>query len=257
MNVAYTLVERIGKEEGIFRIKESNTLSRQQVWRMFDRIAHRYDLLNHLLSFGQDFAWRKKLIGFLPERNNQIILDLATGTGDVLLSILNRSTKISRAYGVDMARNMLKKGQQKIAEKGLQDQIYLFPADAMALPFALDSFDVVTIAFGIRNVVDVEHTLKEIYRVLKTHGKVLILEFSLPENPFLCKIYLFYFRKILPLIGGVISGDFSAYQYLNRTVEKFPHGAAFLQHLVMAGFTNVRNFPLTFGVATIYTGDKV
>ena len=235
---------------------ESQEPSRHDVFRMFDRIAHRYDFLNRFLSFGRDVYWRKQIVRFLPSRSNLDILDLATGTADVLLTLCRKSDCIATGGGVDMAGRMLRGAQTKVASCGLQNKLTFVRADATRLPFASASFDVVTIAFGIRNFIDVRETLQEIHRVLATGGRLLILEFSLPSNRLIRCGYLFYFRHVLPLLGSLISGDSHAYRYLNRTVETFPYGENFCDIMRKAGFAEVRTWPLTFGVAAIYQGDK-
>ena len=229
--------------------------SRHEVWRMFDRIAHRYDLLNHLLSFNRDRAWRKKLIRLLPEGKNLKVLDLATGTADQLLALYD-SGRVASGVGIDPSEKMLEIGQAKIAERRLQNFLQLSAGSGEQIPFEDATYDAVTISFGIRNVTDVPGALAEMYRVLSPGGKALILEFSLPNNALMKAMYLFYFRKILPFLGGLISGDRHAYRYLNRTVETFPYGKAFVDLMQAAGFKNVAAEPLTFGVATIYSGDK-
>ncbi len=231
------------------------TPSRAEVWRMFDRIAHRYDLLNHLLSFNRDKAWRRKMTTLLPKRCKLVLLDLATGTADQLLAIFN-SGQIARGVGLDPAEQMLAIGRQKIEERGLGDKLTLQTGSAEQLPFADRSFDIVTMSFGIRNVTDVSLALKEIHRVLKPEGRALILEFSLPKNGLLRRTFLLYFRHILPRLGELISGDATAYRYLNQTVETFPYGEDFSALMTKAGFVDARRTPLTFGVATIYQGDK-
>lgn len=222
---------------------------------MFDRIAHRYDLLNRLLSFRQDVAWRKRLAKLLPERPGLRVLDLATGTGDVLLSLHQCSGRVVSGVGVDMAGNMLAFGRRKIADRGLDQDLRMVRGDAMCIGFQDASFDVVTIAFGIRNVSDVPRALREMRRVLAPGGRALVLEFSLPGNALFRGAYLFYFRHVLPRIGALISGDRYAYRYLNQTVESFPYGEAFCFLMRDAGFERVRAHPLTFGIATIYEGD--
>jgi demethylmenaquinone methyltransferase/2-methoxy-6-polyprenyl-1,4-benzoquinol methylase len=230
--------------------------SREKVWRMFDRIAGRYDLLNRLLSFRQDVRWRKKLVQHFPSAKNLQMLDLATGTADVLLSLFKQSENLERGVGIDMAREMLKVGRGKVHKEQKDNQIVLYPADAMHLPFRDNSFHLVTIAFGIRNVLDLNKGLGEMNQVLKKGGRLLVLEFSLPSSRWFRKIYLFYFRKILPVIGGIISGDMYAYNYLNQTVETFPYGEEFCNLMLEAGFSKVKFVPLTFGIASIYIGDK-
>lgn len=223
---------------------------------MFDRIAHRYDLLNRLLSLWQDVRWRNRLAEELPDRDNLRVLDMATGTADVLLSLHQKNRRINRSVGIDPAARMLGMGRQKIVERGLQTVISLLPGDAMAVPCKTERFDAATIAFGIRNVPDVPLALREMYRVLKPGGRALILEFSLPDNRLFRRLYLLYFRHVLPRIGGLISGNFYAYRYLNRTVETFPYGEAFSVLMREAGFANLRRRKLTLGVATIYIGEK-
>jgi len=231
-------------------------IPRTNVWLMFDRIAHRYDLLNRLLSFRQDVAWRNKLARFLPAGKALSVLDVATGTGDVLISLHNKSGRIKKAIGVDMSEKMLEAGREKISRLNLDSVISLQTGNATDLKFADETFDVATISFGIRNVDDVDKALTGMYRILKPGGRALILEFSLPKSALLKTLYLFYFRKILPKIGGLISGDSYAYGYLNQTVEEFPYGLAFAGIMKKNGFQNVRFNPLTFGIATIYQGDK-
>lgn len=227
---------------------------RENVHRMFDRIAHRYDLLNHLLSGNRDRAWRRQMIRLLPEGTKLEALDLATGTADQLLA-LHESGRIQRGTGLDPADKMLEVGRRKIAARNLEDSLILQRGSAEQLPFADRTFDLVTISFGIRNVTDVPRALGEMRRVLRPGGRTLILEFSLPPNRFVRAGYLFYFRHILPHLGSVISGDAYAYRYLNRTVETFPYGDAFCDLMQSAGFTGVKAHRLTLGIATIYQGD--
>lgn len=222
---------------------------------MFDRIAFRYDLLNRLLSFRQDVAWRKRLCAYLPDRGNQRILDLATGTGDVLLAVFRGSSKVAGGVGLDMSANMLRFGKKKLEDAGLAREFGMMRSDACAIGSADATFDTATMAFGIRNVPDVPGALREIHRILKPGGRALILEFSLPPNRAFRMFYLFYFRHILPFAGGLVSGDREAYRYLNSSVESFPCGEAFLELLRDAGFSKVRALPLTMGIATLYLGD--
>lgn len=223
---------------------------------MFDRIAHRYDLLNRLLSFGRDVAWRRRMARNLPDVEGLHVLDLATGTADVLLFFHAESRRLAYGVGVDMSSGMLAHGREKVLRAGLSHKVALVRGDATAIPVAEGSFDVVTISFGIRNVVNVEAGLREMRRVLRPSGRALVLEFSLPRNPFIRVPYLFYFRHVLPRVGGLISGNADAYRYLNRTVETFPYGEAFCALMTGAGFKRVASQPLTFGVATLYVGEK-
>lgn len=236
-------------------LNEQEAPSRVQVWAMFDRIAHRYDLLNRSLSFGQDQRWRRRLARYLPERSELRLVDLATGTADQLLW-LAEDPRINKGLGLDLAEKMLAIGRDKIERAGQSDKLELETGDATALPLPDACADVVTMAFGIRNVESVSAALAEIRRILKPEGRVLILEFGLPQYAVIRRSYLWYFRHILPRIGGWISGDAHAYRYLNRTVESFPYGADFCALLEQAGFHTVQAHPLTFGVAFIYQGDQ-
>jgi demethylmenaquinone methyltransferase/2-methoxy-6-polyprenyl-1,4-benzoquinol methylase len=230
--------------------------SRAESWRMFDRIARRYDLLNRLLSCRCDVAWRNKVAEYLPDRSNQCVLDIATGTADLLLSLFRRSQQVGSGIGIDMSPKMLELAREKIAGRQLDNKISLVRADALRLPFANGSFDAVTIGFGIRNVPDVPAALAEMHRVLKPGGKVLVLEFSLPRNRLMRRLYPFHLRGIIPRLGALISGDGYAYRYLNETVETFPYGDQFCDLMKQAGFCNVSAVPLTFGIATIYHGSR-
>ena len=236
--------------------KKQQGPERENVYRMFDRIAGRYDLLNRLLSFRQDVAWRKKVAALLPQKDQLAVLDLATGTGDLLLSMQQHAPRITSGVGLDMAGEMLKYALFKTKEKNLSDTLTYIRGDAVNIPFADHSFDAVTIAFGIRNVTDVLKSLGEMFRILSDDGKALILEFSLPRNRLVRAGYLFYFRHILPLVGGLISGDSYAYRYLNKTVETFPYGKEFCILMENAGFSDVKEHRMTFGIATIYEGRK-
>jgi demethylmenaquinone methyltransferase/2-methoxy-6-polyprenyl-1,4-benzoquinol methylase len=229
--------------------------SRERVWEMFDRVAPTYDLLNRLLSAGCDIGWRRRLAAHLPNGSDLAVLDLATGTGDILLT-LAETGRTNIGVGLDMASAMLRRGREKSAARGWSDRITWIRADAGKLPIGSGTFDVVTIAFGIRNFVAVERSLAEIHRVLKPGGRLLILEFSLPENALVRRFYLFYLRHVLPLVGRIISGDRYAYRYLDRTIEAFPYGDAFCRLMNGAGLVRSRALPLTMGVATLYQADK-
>ncbi|MBW2109802.1 MAG: bifunctional demethylmenaquinone methyltransferase/2-methoxy-6-polyprenyl-1,4-benzoquinol methylase UbiE [Deltaproteobacteria bacterium] len=223
---------------------------------MFDRVARRYDLVNRLLSVGIDRFWRKKMAAYLPPGHNLNVLDLATGTADQLLFLFKGSHRIGSAIGLDLAEKMLAIGRAKIARAGLSEIVSLRIGDATEIDAPPDAFDAVTISFGIRNVKHTNRALSEMYRVLKPGGRVLVLEFSLPERPLLRGAYLGYLRYFVPGIGGWVSGDLRAYRYLNRSIEAFPSGPAFLNLLSGAGFAAVVAHPLSFGIATIYCGDK-
>ena len=221
---------------------------------MFDRIAHRSDVLNRSLSFGRDVAWRKRLRRHLPTDRDLVLVDLATGTADQILFLLDGPGHIREARGYDLSEEMLSLGREKIARKGLADTVTLHTGDAMRSPQPDQSADIVTISFGIRNVEDVPTALADMRRALVPGGKLLVLECSLPPNRFLRRAYLLYFRHVLPKLGGLVSGDRHAYNYLNQTVETFPCGEAFCDLMRDAGFARVAAEPMTFGVATLYSG---
>lgn len=223
---------------------------------MFNRVARRYDLLNHLLSLGSDIGWRKTAASLLPEREGARLLDIAAGTGDYLISFCRRHREIELAVGLDLSEEMLAIARQKIVGRKLQDRVFLIQGDALRLPFSENSFDTVTVAFGVRNFPDVPRSLAEMHRVLKPAGEALILELSLPQNKLFNELYLFYFRYILPVLGGLVSGQYRDYRYLNESVESFPCGEAFVSLLTAAGFKDATAMPLTFGVANIYKGAK-
>ncbi len=224
---------------------------------MFDAIAHRYDLLNRLLSFGQDVKWRRALAESVSDARFARILDVATGTGDVLLAVADGCACERFCVGMDMAGKMLELARTKLAEKPAANRGFaLVRCDAGAIPLRADGFDAVTIAFGIRNVPDVSQALRGMCRVLAPGGRLAVLEFSLPSRRIIRFLYLLYFRRVLPLLGGLVSGDYDAYRYLNRSVESFPYGQAFCGIIAASGFDNVAACPLTWGVATLYTGEK-
>lgn len=222
---------------------------------MFDRIAPRYDLLNRMLSFRQDVAWRNRMARYLPAGENLRLLDVATGTADQIFSLIKQEPRLRTAVGVDMSEGMLEVGRAKVRQRGLADRVTLRTGDAAGIPESDATYDAVTISFGIRNVVDVVKALADMRRVLRPGGRVLVLEFSLPGwKPFRA-LYLLYLRHVLPVLGGWLSGDREAYTYLNVTVETFPYGTAFCALMKQAGLVNVQYHPLTFGIATIYQGD--
>ena len=229
--------------------------SRRGVHKMFDRIAGRYDLLNHLLSANIDKRWRRKVAALLPPGDNLAVLDLAAGTGDQLIS-LHDSGRVAEGIGIDLADRMLEIGREKIKSLGLSDKLSLEHGDAQEIPYPDGRFDATTISFGIRNMTDVPRALAEMRRVLKPGGRSLILEFSLPPARLVRGPYLFYLRRILPKLGAAISGDGSAYRYLNETIETFPHGLLFCDLMRKVGFEDVDHKRLSFGVATIYWGDR-
>ena len=224
------------------------------VTKMFNAIAHRYDFLNHLLSGGIDIYWRKKAISKLEVESNDLVLDLACGTGDFAIEAFNQ--KKCRVVGTDIAQRMLVFGQDKLIKKNITDKIFYTNGDGEALPFAAQKFQGVTIAFGIRNMGSVQAALTEMNRILSKNGQAIILEFSLPTNKLLRQLYQFYFNHILPVIGRLVSKDHQAYTYLPASVEKFPAINEFEDWMKDAGFKQVAYWKLLNGVAVIYRGTK-
>ncbi len=226
------------------------------VGQMFDSIAHTYNILNHLLSFGQDFFWRRKLIDCIDKVHKLRVLDMATGTGEVLISLLYRNLNIVEVTGLDISENMLALCRRRIIKHHLTDRSSLIHADASSCPFDDETFDVVTMSFGIRNTADSLKMLSEIYRLLQPGGTALLLEFSIPNNRVIRGCYLLYLRRFVPLIGRLISGDNHAYKYLSTSIENFDSEKIFLSLMLRAGFSNVHATSLTFGVARLYQGYK-
>ncbi|OHB31495.1 MAG: bifunctional demethylmenaquinone methyltransferase/2-methoxy-6-polyprenyl-1,4-benzoquinol methylase [Desulfuromonadaceae bacterium GWC2_58_13] len=222
---------------------------------MFDSIAPRYDLLNRLLSLGIDRRWRTFAVGKLNLPEHGRILDVATGTGDVALEIASRSPASLTIVGADLTQGMLRVGQEKVNRSPYRDRIVLVNAPCESMPHPDGQFDGVTIAFGIRNVVDRPAGLREMCRVLKPAGRAVILEFSNPRSRLFKELYSFYFRKVLPWIGGLLSTR-SAYQYLPDSVLEFPDQETFKTMMRDAGFAEVVHHDLTFGIATVYVGIK-
>lgn len=233
----------------MFKISEKG----RNIRNMFNDIAPRYDLLNRLLSLGIDRRWRRFAVGQLQIPPGGMVLDVATGTGDVALEIASRTPDSVHIIGEDFTQGMLLKGYEKIAASEYRDRIMLVNAPCEAIPHPSDLFDGVTIAFGIRNVVDRQAGLSEMYRVLKSGGRAVILEFSTPTNPIFKATYTTYFHKILPFIGGLVSKR-SAYKYLPDSVAEFPVQQQFKEMMSTAGFTDIRHHDLTFGIATVYVG---
>ncbi len=227
---------------------------KEKVQSMFNKIAGSYDFLNHFLSLGIDILWRKKLVKLLRKQNPKHILDVATGTGD--LAIATTSVKNTKIVGVDIAEDMLAVGRKKIQRKGLSEQIELKFGDSENLPFENEFFDAAMVAFGVRNFENLDLGLSEMNRVLKSKSKIYILEFSMPEKFPIKQLYHFYFKNILPLIGRIISKDRGAYVYLHDSVQEFPSGEVFLKRLHKAGFKNSTQKKLSFGIASIYIGEK-
>jgi demethylmenaquinone methyltransferase / 2-methoxy-6-polyprenyl-1,4-benzoquinol methylase len=235
--------------------KQPGTSKKDQVEEMFDRISSRYDLLNHLLSANIDKIWRRRAIRRLRPFRPQTILDVATGTGDFALAAAKLIP--GKITGIDLSEGMLTIGREKIKKKGLTHMIELRKADSEDLPFDDQSFDAVIVGFGVRNFEDTGKGLAEIFRVLRKGGVLIVLEFSIPRNRLFRWLYFFYFSRILPLLGRIVSKHHRAYTYLPESVREFPDGIAFVSLLGDAGFDACGEFPQTFGIATIYEAQKL
>lgn len=228
---------------------------KKESYKMFDEIAETYDLLNHGLSFGIDIYWRTKFLKNLPSRENIEALDLATGTADVPL-VLVKDKRIKKVTGLDLSKGMIEVGKRKIIKAKLTDKVALHIGDGCNIPAANETFDITTISFGIRNFPDVPKSLRDIYRVLRPGGRLMIMELSVPSNFIVKAFYLFFFRTLLPFVGNIVSKHKDAYTYLNESVEDFPCGNDFKKLMDDAGFSNTSYKELTFGIATLYIGDK-
>lgn len=227
----------------------------RQIQQMFGDIAPRYDFLNRLLSFGIDRRWRKKAVQEIHRSPSAKILDIATGTGDVALEIAKQMPSSISITGIDFSGEMIALAREKVEARELSPRISFTVAPCEEIPFPEATFDAITIAFGIRNVIDRNLGLQEMHRVLKSGGQVIILEFSTPKSAFFRWIYHFYFHTILPRIASLFS-RFEAYKYLPESVSEFPDTKKFKEMMTNAGFINVRHKSLTFGISTIYVGEK-
>ena len=222
---------------------------------MFDSIASSYDKLNHILSLNIDKGWRKKAVREIIDTEAPMaILDVACGTGDFLIEIAGKANKNSTLQGIDLSEEMMKIGREKIKKHGFTAK--LEQADCEALPFQDSTFDRISVGFGVRNFEHLAKGISEMHRVLKPNGKLVILELSVPSNPVIRWGYKLYFLKILPAIGGLISGEKSAYKYLPASVLKFPAPDAFINIMKEAGFNTVIHRPLTLGICRMYIGIK-
>jgi demethylmenaquinone methyltransferase/2-methoxy-6-polyprenyl-1,4-benzoquinol methylase len=234
--------------------KDSDQSKKIQVTKMFDTISKEYDGLNRVISFGIDVKWRNKVVDLVAAQNPENILDIATGTGDLAISLTSTSAK--DIIGLDISDGMLEVGRQKITSKNLDNIISMVIGDSEDLPFENNSFDAITVAFGVRNFENLEKGLTEILRVLKPNGIFVILETSVPTNPVYKLGYNSYSKFILPTIGKLFSKDRVAYRYLSESASLFPYGDALNNILRKIGFINVEDKPQTMGVATIYTASK-
>lgn len=235
------------------------TMAKQEIVAdMFNKIAHRYDLLNHVLSFGMDYLWRRKMIRMMIKGHPKHLLDVATGTGDLLI-LAARKQVFSSITGLDISEGMLSYAKQKVTSRfhGKDaDQFDFIQGPAEQMPINDNSFDRICVGFGVRNFEDLGKGLEEMHRVLKPGGKAYILEFSNPRSLFFAPLYKFYFKNILPIVGRMISKDKEAYTYLFDTVQAFPDYEKFGTIMENAGFNSVSFKPLSLGICTIYTGLK-
>jgi demethylmenaquinone methyltransferase/2-methoxy-6-polyprenyl-1,4-benzoquinol methylase len=229
---------------------------KEQVERMFDNIAHRYDFLNHFFSLGIDIRWRRKALKLLKESRPKRVLDVATGTGDFAIQAITMNMGIEKITGVDISNGMLEVGRNKIRSKGVSDAIEMVQADAEALPFGDSTYDAAIVAFGVRNFQNLSRGLADIHRVLRNGGNLVVIEFSQPQSVFFKYLFRIYFHGIMPFIGKLISKDERAYTYLPESVESFPSGEAFIKLLQQAGFREHKTILLSGGIASIYFAKK-
>lgn len=224
---------------------------------MFGQIAERYDFLNHLLSLGVDRWWRRQMVRRVPPEGALPILDVCTGTGDLALAYDRAARGRVQVVAADFCHEMLKIGRQKAARAGVADRVTFLEADAQSLPLPTDAFQIVCVAFGLRNVADTDRGISEMVRVTAPGGRVAVLEFSSPTREPFRSVYGWYFRRVLPRIGQIVSRNTSsAYEYLPESVGQFPQGEALCERMRAAGLANVRCYPLTCGIATLYVGEK-
>lgn len=234
--------------------KGSDLNKKKQVEKMFDTISGNYDGLNRVISLGIDKKWRKKVVQLVVKKNPKSVLDIATGTGDLSISFANHN--IEKIVGFDLSEGMLAIARKKAVEKNISDKIEFLQGDSEKMPFEDNSFEAITVAFGIRNFEELEKGLAEILRVLKPGGIFVVLETSVPTKTPFRQGYHFYSRSILPLVGKLFSKDKVAYNYLSKSASVFPYGEKLNNILRKTGFKEVKNKPQTFGVASIYTASK-
>ena len=233
----------------------SQKTKKEEVQQMFDNIAPTYDKLNHILSLSIDKMWRRRVVRKVRRMKPEKIMDLATGTGDLAIKLAQAMPK-AKIMGVDLSENMLAVAAEKVRRKGLDDHIVLYQGDAENLEVADGVLDVVTVAFGVRNFGNLEKGLSEIMRSLRSGGHIVVLEFSTPRNFLVRKAYQFYSNHIMKPVGGMVSKDQKAYDYLPDSIVEFPDRERFLEIMHRTGFVECRSFSQSFGIAQIYIGKK-
>ena len=243
------------EHDKVVPLKDSELSKKEQVADMFDNIAYRYDFLNRFLSVGIDVLWRKKAIRQLKDVNPKIILDVATGTADVAI-MTAQILEPEKIIGIDISDGMLNFGRKKINKLGLATLIELLNGDSETIKFDDNSFDAVTVAFGVRNFQNLEKGLSEIKRVLKPGGRLVVLEFSKPKALLVKQLYNVYMNVVAPGMGRLFSKNRNAYKYLDESIKKFPEGKNFTTILDNLGYTNTYCKPLSFGICSIYCGEK-
>jgi demethylmenaquinone methyltransferase/2-methoxy-6-polyprenyl-1,4-benzoquinol methylase len=236
--------------------KDSAKGKKEQVTEMFDNISEEYDGLNRKITYGIDVKWRKRLIQKVANLKPKTVLDIATGTGDLAI-LAAQMTEAQEIIGADISEGMMQVGRKKVEALGLSQRVQMKTGDSENLPFDNDYFDVVTVAFGVRNFENLDKGLQEILRVLKPNGALYILETSQPKNAIIRLFYRLHSNVVLPFFGKLFSKDPKAYQYLSKSAQKFPHGQEFNNIMTKNGFIKVQDFPQFFGAASIYEGFKV
>ena len=237
------------------------TDQKQNIGSLFDRIAGKYDFLNHLLSLNIDKWWRRKAVNAIDMKRVGALqcLDVAIGTADLAIEMARQSQKRGVQFGItgiDLSEEMMRIGEEKVRKRGLQNRIAFMKASALDMPFEDERFDVVTCSYGVRNFSNLDQGLMEMYRVLRPGGQLMVLEFSYPQNRVIAWFYDLYFSHIMPTVGRLLSKDKTAYTYFNHSVKNFIWGEAMCERLTAAGFNDVRHRPLTFGISTIYSATK-